>query len=300
MPIDCGLPLFLYNYFECIIHFVKENDEIPTDKKKQLLEYLNLYLKPSKNSTDLNLLLNIYQKWLTIFPFELCSYFGNIKETFEKQIPILKGVPEINQYTNEVKIVLKTKSELIETLIKLTNEILTKITGIKLLNEGLIKDSQEMQVDLIIQVRRQQIKEGYRNDSPSDEHRYKKMIKTWLRHEHDFWAKLAPLLKPNSKKENTITLKQIALVQFFDGTKVDRNNANEIARQYGKTSGESIYQDYIFWSSSCNRTGEDTSRIMKRRILDYEAIRKYLSKRALSRYEDELKAIKATYNKLYN
>jgi hypothetical protein len=104
MPKDCGEPLYLSNYFLNVTALIEKNIEMPVEKKRKIIEFINAFQTPSKNiKTDLNILLTTYQKWLAIFPFELNTYFGKLKHYFENQLPILNGEPEVNIYSGIAK-----------------------------------------------------------------------------------------------------------------------------------------------------------------------------------------------------
>lgn len=153
-------PLFLSDYIFYIKFLINQSVKIDKNKKKLILDYLEAYFKPNNSSsTDLNILIQIYEKWLKEFPFELNSYFGNLKEQFEKQIPLFNGPPEINKYSGKVKIKPHTKSSLIDFLTVRTNELLTNINGVTLLEKGLISDSNKLKLDLVICDRKLKLKQ---------------------------------------------------------------------------------------------------------------------------------------------
>ncbi|MEJ7739613.1 MAG: hypothetical protein WKF97_19485 [Chitinophagaceae bacterium] len=198
MPTDCGEPIFLGEYFYHIQTFINKNNDISIEKRSQILEFLESYLKPkTEQVTDLNILITTYEKWFNIFPFELNSYFGDLKQYFEKNIPILNGKPEVNPYTGLAKAKVHTKSSLIEALINLTNDILTKINGVTLYEKGLITDSSKIRLELLINNRKLKIKEGYTNNSTREEQQYGKILKEWFNDEKEFIDEITPLLKPS-------------------------------------------------------------------------------------------------------
>ena len=196
MPNGCGAPIFLSDYFFYVTDLLKRNEEMKAEKKTRLLEFLNTYQTPNKSpKTDFNILLSTYQKWLKEFPFELNSYFGNLKQHFEKQLPILNGKPEANIYSGRAKAKMHTKSSLIEALINLTNNLLTQINGVTLYEEGLITDANKIKLELVINSRKLKLKQGYKNGSPNEEQRYRKILKEWFNDEKKFINEITPLLK---------------------------------------------------------------------------------------------------------
>lgn len=196
MPQDCGEPLFLTDFFFFVTDSLKRNEEMKAETKARLLEFLNKYQTPNESTkTDLNVLLSTYQSWFKIFPFELNSYFGNLKQHFEKQLPILNGKAEINIYSGTAKFKMHTKGSLIESLIHLTNNLLTQINGVTLYEKGLLTDANKIKLELVINRRKLKLKQGYKNSSPNEEQRYRKILKEWFKDEKIFIDEITPLLK---------------------------------------------------------------------------------------------------------
>ncbi len=189
-----GEPLFLGEYFRYTTDFLKQDNNVPEDKKIRLFEHLNLYQSPNETSkTDMNTLLSTYESWLKIFPFEI-SYFANLKQHFEKQLPILSGKTEVNMFTGLAKTKMHTKSSLIDALIELTNNLLTEINGVTLYEKGLIDNANKIKIELHINSRKQKLKEGYINKSTDKEQQYKEILTEWYNDELIFWNNLTPLL----------------------------------------------------------------------------------------------------------
>ncbi|MEI6747805.1 MAG: hypothetical protein WCM93_01475 [Bacteroidota bacterium] len=186
----------LHIYLNYLKHYIESHKvEFPKEKRLRLIEYINGYYRTIEApKTDLNILYATYQEWLKEFPFGLNSYFGNLKQHFENQLPILNGKPEINIYSGLAKVKMHTKSSLFEALINLTDSLLTQINGARLYEEGLIIDANQVQVDLLLQERKFEIIRGYTNSSPDEDHRYRKMLKAWLNEEQIFWKKLTPYI----------------------------------------------------------------------------------------------------------
>lgn len=201
MPKDCGAELFLRDYLFYVTDLLNRNEEIRTERKARLLDFLNAYdTPPTERKTDLNILMGTYQKWLKTFPFDLNSYFGNLKTKFEKQIPILNGKPEQNIYSGALMVKLHTKSSLIEALIQLTNKLLTEINGAILYEKGLINDANQFKLELAISRRKQKLKQGYVNKSTNEEQRYRKIIKEWFKDEKQFFEQITPLIETTPRK----------------------------------------------------------------------------------------------------
>lgn len=225
MPNDCGERLYLSDYFFYVTDLLKRNEEMKAETKARLLEFLNTYQTPNENpKTDMNVLLGTYQKWFKEFPFELNSYFGNLKQHFEKQLPILNGKPETNIYSGMAKAKMHTKSSLIEALINLTNNLLMQINGVTLYEKGLITDANKIKLELVINSRKLKLKQGYKNSSPNEEQRYRKILKEWYKDEKIFIDEITPLLKalpPQQTETKTDKLKaELGKYGFFELSKV--------------------------------------------------------------------------------
>lgn len=187
----------LHIYLQSLRHYIQTNaKELNDEQRKQLLSFLQKhYETPKEQGTDFNILYQTYQQWLKVFPFGLNSYFGHLKEKFEKQFPILNGKPEINKYSGTARVKLHTKESLIEALLNLTNSLLTQINGATLYEKALITDASKMKLELVIESRKMKLAEGYLNKSKSEEQRYRKILKEWIRDEKRFFEEITPLLK---------------------------------------------------------------------------------------------------------
>ncbi|NDV79962.1 hypothetical protein [Dysgonomonas sp. 511] len=202
MPSNCGEPLYFSDCYRYIFEFIEslKDEKVSKEKIKSLLGYLKSYKNPIEQKTDLNILMQTYEKWFKIFPFALNSYFGSLKSYFETHFPLFHGKPEVNQYTNIAKVKAHTKESLINHLIHLTDTLLTQINGAVLYEKGLITDANKIKLDLVIQSRKLQIQKGYINKSSNEEEGYRKILKQWFKEEKDFIDEITPLLKGNSSR----------------------------------------------------------------------------------------------------
>lgn len=200
-PTGYGAPLGLNLYLYNVEKNLETLKEIPQPKKNLLIDYVKGYTKKPKeesNKADLNILLITYQRWLKLFPFELNTYFGGLKEHFEKHLPFIDGKVQVNEYLKAAKGKLHTKESLFNALLNITSSLLTEINGVTLLEKGLINDAQKIQIELLGQERKQKLKDGYKNSSPHEDHRFRKMIKDWLQDERIYWKKIEPMIKDSS------------------------------------------------------------------------------------------------------
>lgn len=191
-----GLGLYLKN-----IQYYIENakDEIPKSKGQRLIEFIGTYYNSpididETNKTDLNILYSTYQKWLKVFPFEI-SFFANLKPHFEGRLPILNSKPEVNKYTGRAKAKAHTKGSLVDVLLNLTNSLLTKINTTALYKNGLLTEPQKIKLELVLNEREMELKQGYINNSKDEEQRYRKILKKWFEDEKRFIDEVTSVLK---------------------------------------------------------------------------------------------------------
>lgn len=268
MPKGYGEPFLLGNFLNRITDAVNKNKEIPTEKKTRILEFLNSYNTPAKEQqTDLNILLGIYEKWLKEFPFDLNSYFGNLKPHFEKQMLIFKGKPEKNMFSGITKIKMHTKSSLFEALVDLTNELLTKINGASLYEKGFITDANKIKLELAISSRKLKLKQGYKNSSPNEEQRYRRMLKDWFNDEKKFIDELTPLFKPVTPQQTPEQPKAPVIALFcswVNFAKVLPKEENEGVENYCKKVCEKFnlpYSDRIRQNFNNNGTKANKEKV---------------------------------------
>lgn len=92
---------------------------------------------------------------------------------------------------------------------------------------------------------------------------------------------------------------------MYEGNQITRENAKEIAANYGFTSpnsGEGLFQDYTFFHSTANRKGKPTPCTpakLKNKIELFNSILSYLSENAKQRAKDELNILRTLYQNEY-
>jgi len=238
-----GEALFYSSFFEYLIDILHRNEILERErreKKKAIVEYLTTYkLGAKKRNTDLRILIATYEKWLKTFPFEL-SYFGSLKQKFENNLPIITGSPVFNKYLGISKVKLHTKSSLIEVLINTTNKLLTEINGLTQYEKDQIEDPDKLKLELIINSRKLKLKEGYKNSSSDEEHKYRKILKEWFNDEKKFIHEIAPLLKSkkvDKEKQRNIEISAPTIALFcylVNESGAVGKNENESVLQYCK------------------------------------------------------------------
>jgi hypothetical protein len=207
MPEGCGNQFLFPEYLERITHALKKDKEIPALKKRRILDYLDSFLLKSdqaKNGTDINILITTYQKWLNEFPFAVHSYFGELKEHYQNNLPIFEREPEQNMYSLKVRAPLHTQESLIEMLVELTKELLRKINARELVRLGIISNvelhRQELE-DEHLRIASERITEVF----STGEMRYVTALKEWLEAHCNYFHRFVP--SSNEQKPESIKTK---------------------------------------------------------------------------------------------
>lgn len=202
MPQGCGSTLFLREFLSVIKKLLINNVEYDIQKKQQILDFLQS-AEDSQESfhNEVGHLIDIYQKWLDLFPFELNTYFGKIKSHYHNQLFILKGKTEKNIYSKSIRAIIHTKSSLLQALISLTERLLTETNGITIFEQGLITDANKIKLELAITSRRLKLKQGYSNIIPDDQLVFQSMVNEWLNDEKVFINEITPLLFTTPSQE---------------------------------------------------------------------------------------------------
>ena len=303
-----GLELYLGN----VQHYIKNtNSEIPKIKRQALIEFIETYYNSpididKTNKTDLNVLYSTYQKWLKTFPFEI-SFFAELKPHFEKQLPIFYGKPEMNKYTGIAKVKMHTKGSLIDALLNLTNILITQINTTTLYEKGLLTEPQKIKLELVLNERKMKLKQGYVNSSKDEEQRYRKILKEWFADEKRFIDEVTSIAKalppqPIVKQKTKLKIDQIALKYAYEGLQITRKNGNEIAKEYGHSSGEKLFQRFTYFLSAANRKGKPnlcTPKKLDNKIKLIESIIELLPTEKQERAKDEVLILKKMYEAEY-
>lgn len=109
-------------------------------------------------------------------------------------------------------------------------------------------------------------------------------------------AKLDNRETPPHKAER-ITLKQIALIYAYEGKYITDQNSNEVAREYGYTSGHKLKQEYDYFRKPINRKGLPaivTNKTIQNKINLLNSVLPYLTDNNKSKVNDEVKILEAS------
>jgi hypothetical protein len=209
LPEGYGGAVGLHIYLSYLKAWLKdETRKLPKIKLKKLSAYLESRDETDENKeTDLNILISTYQKWLKAFPFQII-YFNKLKPAFERQIPILKSKPITNRYLGVSSAELRTKAELIELLIEITNELLQKINTSEWVDKKLIPDVTKHRLGLLNESHR--IKQSsLLEEFVDNETKYISTLKEWLENEKGYFKDISELLSPNAIQQIESKSKQL-------------------------------------------------------------------------------------------
>lgn len=103
--------------------------------------------------------------------------------------------------------------------------------------------------------------------------------------------------KQPKKSSQKFTMKQIALIFAYEEKGINRENASEIAGDYGyesKTSGEGLYQDFCKYATASDRKSKAiSSKKHENKIKLFESILQHLSEKKRLRANDEIQILKS-------
>jgi len=195
-PEGYGSPLGLALYVDRLKHDINSRKEIPQEKKRRLVEFIDNGDPTESKQTDLNILLSTYKKWLKTFPFDI-SYFQGLKKHFEKTLPLLKEKPVENKYMGLAKAKLHTQEGLIKSLVNITKTVLGLISTRELLEQSLITDTNKHRLELLNESHK--VKQvALVHEYSKSEIRYVKILKKWLVNEKQYFKEASALLKKGS------------------------------------------------------------------------------------------------------
>ncbi len=234
------LPIGYSVYYSQIIWFIEHNTRTPEEKKQPLIDFIKSELKLESSdevtkTPSLNVLNEIYQKWLNAFPFEL-SFFKEFHDYFKKRKPFLAEYIRTNRYTGLSLAKVHDEQSFVEVLTENTKEILNLIRSTDLVKSGNLSDSEKIKFELILEqreIKRKALLEKYNRK----EKKYIKTIKQWLNDEIEFFQgiksfnediqrqKTKPKQQPKTKQNHTFKIKRGREQKV-------RNIINELVREY--------------------------------------------------------------------
>ena len=259
-PVSVGNNYYLNNVLGMLedANFFKSIDE---RKKDALIKFVKSFFEPIEKveSTDMNLLYSTYQNWLEIFPFEL-SFFGNLKNHFQNQFPILIGKPQTNRYLGTAKFNVHSKESLMIYLLSITDSIITQLNSNNLVENNLLTEPDKIKFEIVVSERKLKNKIGYLSNENDDKRKFADILNEWFADEKKFIDEVTPLLKaipPQPVEVETtikekLTAKHYVLTYVFDcnaiGESLPHGNKKELERigneRLGAGKGNTFYKNY--------------------------------------------------------
>lgn len=210
-PKEKGEPLLLSFFLDylksLVIHKFKNSKN--EYKIEGFVEIIKTYRYDSKrdkkeggNGKEFNLLLQTYNKWYKIFPFDFIL-FKSLKEVFSSNLPLFDKV-SYNRYLNINLLKPVTISQLIKILEEITLSILNNnsLAIPKLYEENKVDDLVYYQLQILSEQRLLKLK---KNSAPDSFRAFIKSIKEWLKDEKKYMEeilKVEPSLR--NPKENLL------------------------------------------------------------------------------------------------
>lgn len=106
------------------------------------------------------------------------------------------------------------------------------------------------------------------------------------------------LKKKATEQKHELSMKQIALIYYYNREQVTRENCKDKAEKQGHISGNKLYNFYCYYSSRSNRTNPEETAIKTRNKINLiESIIQHLSTEHKQEAIDELSTLKSKENK---
>ncbi len=108
-----------------------------------------------------------------------------------------------------------------------------------------------------------------------------------------------PFMPAPSEEKRVLTIPQRAALMAYEGKKMSKEDASKIAASYGfvsKSSGNSLYQDFAFYSIRANRRAKPnpfTITKLRNKITFFEGIVEMLPEHCKQRAIDDLNHLKS-------
>lgn len=207
-----GRPYIGGHIFERVVkHFIEngtiDNKDFTDDQRLEILEYLEP-AKPPKDleERDLDLLYSTFQKWLEAMPN--IGRFKELKNKLTGKIPlnIFLVEPKFNKYLGLSSFRTRSKSELLEFLVKMTNDILN-LSRIEIKKENYDKDKLILAAEERLRVKQEKLLQAGHVDL---EINYFELVENWLSIVVEFYQVLNQSIaesKSSKLLENVVEVK---------------------------------------------------------------------------------------------
>lgn len=264
MPESCGEPFLLGVYMHIVkneINRICETSGISDrdERRKKLLEYMEALKNPEGRHDDISALVDAYNRWLKIFPFDTV-FFSGLKQKFGTAFPLIRK-ESLNRYSGRIRVSIYTKEELAGKLVSVTDQLLKEINTYRLYKQNRLSDLQGTELELVLAARKARLEEGYLDDSPDEERQYRRIIGAWLADEKNFIREIAPFIRqmdreadkpaPPVRTINTEKLKDYFTGSFKGMGNGTVNNFDTMVEELktDRTAKEFAYIAYMIWKS---------------------------------------------------
>lgn len=107
---------------------------------------------------------------------------------------------------------------------------------------------------------------------------------------------IRPIIKQNDEDDKKLSLKQIALIYVYEGEKITKENADDIAKLFKHRSGHKLYQEYNkFFRLVDRKATTKTKKTMENKIELFESILEFLHEPNKNKALDEINILKINY-----
>ncbi len=189
--------------FERIVKYFIENGTIgdkdfTDDQRLELLTHLEPINSPFDiNERDLETLYETFQKWLEAMPN--VGKFKELKERLRGKIPmnIFLIEPKHNKYLGISSFKTRSKDELLEFLVKMTNDILA-LSKVEIKKENYDKDELIIAAEERLRIQQDKLFESSNSDI---EISYLNLVESWLSMVIDFYQIISQTIEESNSKE---------------------------------------------------------------------------------------------------
>lgn len=232
MPNGFGPPVYLHVYYENLKNTIN-GLKLAKKEKGKLLKFIDELRSPPKRSNfDFQRLLETYEKWLELFPFDI-TFFKDLKDHYKSQLPIFIGPPDNNKYSGSSKFKMHTEGSLVEVLIKITKSLLDRVNVSELRKQGLITDIGATQIEFIDSELKTKTKQ-ITNKFSKGELKYVNTVKKWLKVHKEYFEEIVPLITKKSEMPVQYTIKKDTPFRYLTITVTDQNEIENLQNYINK------------------------------------------------------------------
>jgi len=238
-----GHPAIGLNYYlNNIRHAIDHNGwAMPDEKKDQLLSFIDSYsIKSESDPVDLDILYDVYRKWLDAFPFEI-EFFKKLKPIHEKNLPFLAEKPRINRYSKQSKAKIISKNNLVRALLTRTRHLLSQIDIPNLIETGVFEIDNKSKMEFASASLKTGV-EALVKEYSEGEIEYLDVLNQWLSLHQKYFDTVGPIMredrlnitsKADENVENVIEqLNEFELKSFISKSKFRLSTVRQLMQTH--------------------------------------------------------------------